>query len=306
MSTRISTLLIAVLGMGSFVFAQQTPTFTEYNYNPFIINPSYAGVQKAGEATLSNIGFGNQTIQGSPRSFAFTYNAPMRNEKVGLGAGVINDEIGVTSATQVFGAYAYRIHLNNNSQPYWKVYERSFISFGLNGGVLIYNQDLLSLGLQDDPNFQENVSATLPTLGAGILFGHNNFFVGVSAPNLLGDTLANQDNLNLSQPIYGYTGYHFVLDRYNPDFILKPSFLFKYEEGAPFQVDTNLSLNIKSAVEVGAGFRTSSTLNAFLGCYIFKNFRALYSYTQGNADSPIGNTHGIILSYRGGDGFHPR
>lgn len=297
----VTFILALVLSMVSV--AQQTPSFTEYNYNPFLLNSAYAGVLKSSEATLSNIGFGNQNFEGSPRSFAFTFNSPLRNEKMGLGIGIVNDEIGVTSATQLFGAYSYKIILNDNAHPYWKVFDRSFISFGLNAGALLYNQDLLSLGLQDDPNFAENVNAALPSVGAGILFGYHNFFAGISTPNLLGDTFANQDNLQLSQPVYAYTGYHFVLDRYDPKFILKPSMLFKYEDGAPLQVDANLSLSFKNFLEIGAGYRTSSTLNAFLGCYILKNFRAIYSYSQGSGDSPLRNTHGIILSYRAGDGY---
>ena len=213
--------LVFVLGLASVLNGQQTPSFTEYNYNPFVINPAYAGVLKNSEFTLSNIGFGNQNIQGAPRSLISSFNTPLRNEKMGLGVGFINDEIGVTSATQIFGSFSYKIFLNDNAYPYWKVYDRSFVSFGLNAGALIYNQDLLSLGIQSDPNFAENINTTLPMAGAGILFGHSNFFAGISAPNLLGETFANQDNLQLSLPVYGYTGYHFVLDRYDPKFILK-------------------------------------------------------------------------------------
>ncbi len=285
------------------ISAQQTPTFTEYNYNPFIINSAYAGAQPEAEATLSNIGFGNIDFDGAPRSLSATFNTPLRNEKVGLGVGVIHDEIGVTSATQLFVAYSYKVFLNDNAQPYWKVYDRSFISFGLSGGALMYNQDLLSLGIQDDPNFAENISTTLPTAGVGVLLGYGNFFAGISAPNILGDALANQDNLKVSRPFYGYSGYHFILNRYQPDFILKPSMLFKYESGAPLQVDANLSLSFKNAIEIGAGFRTSNTINALAGFYLLKNFRALYSYTQGGGDSPLRTTHGIVLSYRGGGGY---
>lgn len=296
-------LLVIAFGLTSLAIGQQSPSFTEYNYNPFVINPAYAGVLKNSELTLSNIGFGSQSLQGTPRSLTGTFNTPLRNEKMGLGFGFLNDEIGVTSATQISGSYSYKIFLNDNAHPYWKVYDRSFVSFGLNAGALIYNQDLLSLGLQSDPNFAENINTTLPTVGAGILFGHANFFAGISAPNLLGETFANQDNLELSQPIYGYTGYHFVLDRYNPNFVLKPSMLFKYENGAPVQIDANLGLNFKNIVELGAGYRTSNTLNAFLGFYLLENFRFVYSYSQGGGDSPLGNTHGIILSYRGGAGY---
>ena len=284
-------------------FGQQTPTFTEYNYNPFIINSAYAGVLDSGEATISNIGFGSPDFEGAPRSFSFSFNTPLHNKKVGLGGGVISDEIGVTSATQIFAAYSYKIILNDNVHPYWKVYDRSFISFGLNAGALIYNQDLLSLGIQDDPNFSENIASTLPTAGAAVLFGHANFFAGISAPNILGDTFSNQDNLQLTRPIYAYTGYHIVTSKYNPDYILKPSFLLKYEQGAPLQVDINLSLSIKNAFEIGGGFRTSSSFNALAGFYLFKNFRALYSYTQNSGDAPIGSTHGIVLSYKTGRGY---
>lgn len=303
MIKNIFTLLFIVIIGLHHSNGQQTPSFTEYNYNPFVINSAYAGVLTETEATLSNIGFGNQQFNGMPRTLAFTFNAPISRNKMGLGFGFINDEIGVTSSTQFFGAYSYKIILNDNVHPYWKVYDKTFISFGLNAGILLYNQDLQSLALQNDNNFSENISSTLPSMGAGVLFGHANFFAGISIPNLLADTFSNQDNLKLSRPVYAYSGYHFILNKYQPSFILKPSLLMKYENGAPLQLDTNLSLSYKNIVELGAGYRTSTTLNAFLGIYFLENFRAVYSYSQGSADSPLGNTHGIILSYRTGNGF---
>ncbi|KPM32725.1 Bacteroidetes-specific Putative membrane protein [Croceitalea dokdonensis DOKDO 023] len=299
----LATLTLAIPFMGR---AQQTPVFSEYNYNPFLINAAYAGVENGAEATLSNSGFNSQ-FDGTPQNLSFTFNTRLNEGKMGLGAGIINDQIGVTNATQIFAAYAYKIYLNDNMHPYWKVYDRSFISFGLSAGALLYNEDLLQLGLQGDPNFAENINATLPAAGMGILFGHANFFAGVSIPNVLGDTFANQDNIELSRPMYAYTGYHFATNRYDPQLILKPSLLFKYENGAPFQVDVNLSANFKNAFELGAGFRTGNTFNFVAGFYLFKNFRALYNYSQialGNA--PIANTHGILLSYRAGDGFGRR
>lgn len=294
--------LFAVLGFLA-IRAQQTPSFTEYNYNPVLLNSAYSGVLSDLEVSLSNFGFGPTDFEGTPKRFSLSLNAPLRNNKMGLGLGVINDEIGVTNATQVFGTYSYRITLNDNAHPYWKIYDRSFISFGLRAGVLLYNQDLLSLGIQNDPNFAENINSTLPTIGAGILFGHGNFFAGVSSPNLLGDQIANPDDLELSSPLYAYTGYHLMLSRYEAGFILKPSFLFKYENGAPFQMDTNLAVSYKNIFELGAGYRTSSTINAFAGIYLLKNLRIIYSYSQGSGDSPLGNTHGIVLSYRGGKGY---
>lgn len=305
MKKYIYLILASVLVLGSFtnLNAQQTPVFTEYNYNPFIINSAYAGTNLDSEATLSNSGFNNQ-FPGTPKNLVFTFNTAINDGKMGLGAGIINDEIGVTSATQVYAAYSYKLFFDfKKNRPYWQLYERTVLSFGITAGALLYNEDLLQLGIQDDPNFAENIDATLPAAGLGVLFGHANFFFGASIPNVIGDTFSNQDNLRLSRPIYGYTGYYFSSSKFNDDFILKPSLLFKYESGAPFQVDLNMGVSYKNSFEFGLGYRTSSSINVAAGFYLFNNFRALYNYTQRGGDAPIGNTHGIILSYRAGNGF---
>ena len=285
------------------LYAQQTPVFTEYSYNPFLINSAYAGTSLDTELTLSNSGFNNQ-FPGTPKNLVFTFNTAINDGKMGLGAGVINDEIGVISATQVYAAYSYKLFFDfKQNRPYWQLYDRTVLSFGITAGALLYNEDLLQLGILDDPNFAENIDATLPSAGLGVLFGHANFFVGASIPNVIGDSFSNQDNLNLSRPIYGYTGYYFSSSKFNDDFILKPSLLFKHENGAPFQVDLNMGISYKNSFELGLGYRTSSTLNFAAGFHLFNNFRALYSYTQRGGDTPIGNTHGIILSYKAGNGF---
>ena len=302
MSIKKHFLLFLFSSVLTISFAQQTPTFTEYNFNPFLINSAYAGVLDGTEVTLSNIGFGSQDFDGAPSSLSFTLNAPLRNEKMGLGGGIIRDEIGVTTSTQVFAAYSYKIFLNDNAYPYWKLYDHSFVSFGLTAGALIFDQDLLSLGIENDPNFAANINSTTPTVGVGVLFGQGNFFAGASIPNVIGDSLSSEDNLELSNPIYAYTGYNFATNRF-AEYIVKPSLLFKYEQGAPFQVDLNLALSIKNIFEVGAGYRTSNSFSALAGFYVFKNLRMLYSYSQTTTNSPLGSTHGIILSYKTGSGY---
>ena len=67
--------LIAVIGfsisLANSIFAQQTPLFSEYNYNPFIINPAYAGLTPNSEFSISNSGYFSP-FEGSPKSFAFS------------------------------------------------------------------------------------------------------------------------------------------------------------------------------------------------------------------------------------------
>jgi len=60
-------------------------------------------------------------------------------------------------------------------------------------------------------------------------------------------------------------------------------------------------------IEVGAGYRSSSSFSGLIGLYFLKNLRFAYSYnTFTGGTSPIRNTNGFILTYRAGDGFSQR
>ena len=283
-------------------YGQQTPVFAEYNYNTFILNSAYAGFNEATEINLSNSGFFNN-FEGSPRNFTLSLNAPLKDNKMGIGAGIIQDDIGVTSSTSIFGAYAYKIYFDfKSNRPYWQHYTPTVLSFGLTGGVLLYREDLLSLGIIDDPNFQQNINTTIPTIGLGFLFNHDTFYIGASAPNILGDSLASDDTVDISSPIYGYMGYRFFTDLFEYTMI-NPSVLLKHEGGAPMQIDLNLAFNFKNQFELGTGYRTNNSINLFAGFFMFKNIRAMYSYNFATNDTPVNNTHGFSLTYRFGDGF---
>lgn len=293
--------LLSLLSYNS-IFAQQTPTFSEYNYNPFIINSAYAGLTPSTEISISNSGYFNQ-FDGSPRSFSFSGHGAINRGKVGLGAGILRDQIGVTTSTQFFAAYSYKIFFDfESNRPYWQHYNPGVLSFGITAGVQQYQDNLTALDIMDDSNFSENINATIPTMGLGFLFNHASFYVGFSTPNILGDTLASDDNLNLENPYYGYFGYRFFNNRFQ-EIMIKPNMLLKYENGAPLEADINLAVSFKNKFEIGTGYRTSSSLNFLAGVYMFDNVRFIYNYNMAINDSPLGNTHGFVLSYQFGDGY---
>ncbi|WP_106795168.1 type IX secretion system membrane protein PorP/SprF [Aquimarina sp. Aq78] len=297
-------LIVAILSKGFLcpIFGQQTPVFANYNYNTVVINPAHAGFYPDSDITLTNRGYLNQ-LDGSPRNIGLTVNSPLRSKNMGLGAGVYSDQVGVTTTTSLFGAYAYKIVFDHNyNQARWWSYNPNVLSFGITGGAMIYNENLLELGIQNDPNFANNINTVIPTLGVGVLYNREHIYIGVSAPNLLGDSLSSEDNINLENPYYAYTGYRFFATRFE-EVLITPSVLAKYVSGAPIQVDINTTVNYKNKIEIGAGYRTSSSINFLAGFYISNHLRLLYNYNQTLRDTPINNTHGIILSYRLGDGF---
>jgi len=282
--------------------AQQTPSFSEYNYNPYLINSAFAGLAPSAEIGISNSGTFNQ-FEGSPKSYALSFHSPFNRGKIGLGAGLIRDEVGVTTSTNAFATYSYKIFFDTKkNRPYWQLYTPNSLSFSISPGVQQYQDNLLELGIMDDPNFAMNINATIPTVGLGFLLNLADVYVGFSTPNVIGDMLVSDDNVEINVPYYGYLGYRFFSSRFE-DLMIKPNLLLKYENGAPFQLDMNISVSYRNKFELGTGYRTNSSINLLAGVYLFKNIRAIYSYNVATNDSPLGNTHGIIATYRFGVGF---
>lgn len=286
----------------SVIFAQQTPVFANYSYNTVIINPAHAGYYEDVDATIVNTGFFN-TIEGSPKNLSLTVNAPLRSKHLGLAAGVSVDQIGVTTATSFFGSYSYKIFFDSEyAQGRWWAYDPNIISFGITAGGLQYKEDLLSLGIEYDPEFQQNTNEFVPSLGVGFLYNKDRIYFGLSAPNLLGSSVSSERGINLKSAYYSYFGYRFFTTQLE-EVLVNPSVLVKYVPGAPFQVDCNLIVNYLSKMECGVGYRTSETVNILAGFHIGANFKLLYNYGYALKEYNNINTHGIVLNYRFGNGY---
>ncbi|WP_103071196.1 PorP/SprF family type IX secretion system membrane protein [Aquimarina sediminis] len=289
----------------NLIFAQQTPVFANYNYNTVVINPAHAGFYQNSDITITNRGYLNQ-VDGSPRNIGLTFNSPLRSNNMGLGAGIYSDQVGVTTTTNVFGAYSYKLVFDHNySRARWWSYNPNVLSFGITAGVTFYNEDLLSLGIANDPNFVSNINTLVPTLGVGILYNRDRIYLGVSSPNVLGSSLSSENNINIVNPVYAYSGYRFFATRFE-EVLITPSVLIKYVSGAPLQADFNTTVNYRNQIEMGAGYRTNSSMNFLVGFHVSNHLRLMYNYNHALRNTPINNTHGIILSYRLGEGFDSR
>jgi len=286
----------AVLFSQGIAFSQQTPLFPAYNYNPFIINPAYAGMTPGSVVSLSHDRH-TRKVEGTPTSSSLSFQSPLSNGRMGLGAAVIDDRIGVTSATTATVVYSYQLLFDlKPGRHVWGDYDKHVFSFGMTAGIQRLHENLLELGTADDPVFAENLSETIPVIGAGILYNKVGYYVGVSVPNLLGGKLASRHHVEVVVPVYAYLGYRFFADFYK-EIMVTPNALVKYEKGAPLQVDVNLSANLRNRFEIGAGYRSSSSLNLLVGFYAVEQLRFVYHYTVGFRRPTLGNNHGIALSY---------
>lgn len=294
--------LILLAFFSNIISAQQTPVFSSYNYNTILINPAHAGYYENTDIALTTNGYFN-SVEGSPKNFDISVNTLTRSEKIGLAGGIAHNQVGVTYTTNFFASYSYKIFFHEDYKyGKWWAYDPNVISFGITAGAQIYDENLTSLGIENDPEFQENVHSVTPTLGVGFLYNKDRIYFGLSAPNVLSGTFNSENNTKLKNVYYTYFGYRMFTDLFE-DILINPSFLAKYVEGAPLQADLNVLVNYKNKFEFGGGYRSSKTLNFLAGFHLSQNSRLIFTYNKSIDSVVLPDTYGVVLNYRFGKGF---
>lgn len=280
-------------------FAQQLPQFSQYMFNTISINPAYAGSRE----TLSVVGLHRSQwvgLEGGPSTQTLSIHSPMKNEKVGLGLSIINDQLGYENFIFVYGDFSYTIQTG----------EKTKLAFGLKAGFTHYSLDNIGFlneeEIYSDPFFSDVSSRWNPNVGVGLFWHTNKWYVGLSAPRILNTdyNLANKvDNVDyvaLERVGYYLTGgYVFNLSENTK---LKPAVLAKVVNGAPLSFDINANLLFYEKLWLGAGYRynqDTTTLGALVDFQIDKQLRIGYTYEYFLSDLRpyTSGTHEIILMY---------
>ena len=287
----ITTLLLCQTALR----AQQDPQYTQYMYNMSVINPAYT----TNEPGMLNFGalYRSQwrNVVGSPKTLTFFSHAPL-SEKIETGLSLIRDNIGdgAVKETNIYADFAYILKLDDKSN----------LSLGLKGGVTFFETNFDGFMLpevQDDPNFNENVNNTFPNIGAGAFYHRQNFYAGLSVPNLLTSThLENRDGITRtgSENIHLFmtSGYVYEL---NSDLKLKPSVLAKVVQGAPLTVDVSLNALFLNRFEGGLSYRLDDSISAMFNLSVLPSLRIgyAYDYTLSNLSSYSSGSHEIFVLF---------
>lgn len=291
--TRTLFLGLAMLALGnSESLAQQDPMFTQYFFNPLSINSGYAGTREALNVTLLAreqwVG-----MEGRPRTQSLSIHTPLANESMAVGFSFLRDEIGPIKTTSVYGDFAYRINVTENSR----------LAFGLKAGLNLFTADLRSLQGTDgaDVSFQQNLqNEPLPNFGFSLYWWADDFFVGLSTPKLMEndiDEVGNDMVQNREKRHFFLTGgYVFNL---NESLKLKPTILTRYVAGAPVSVDVTANLLIEEKLWVGGMYRFGDAMGLLFSYQLTDQFRVGYSYDYGFSDLSGFNSgsHELMLSY---------
>ncbi|HEA30461.1 MAG TPA: type IX secretion system membrane protein PorP/SprF [Leeuwenhoekiella sp.] len=286
-----ATVLISQLAWG-----QQDPQLTQYMYNMSLMNPAYS----TGNEGVMNLGALYRAqwvgIDGAPTTGTFFAHAPV-SDRIELGVNLIHDEIGdVVKETNLNADFAYKIQLSPSSN----------LAFGLKAGATFFNTDFTNLQLGSgnaatDLAFDKNISQTYPTLGVGLFYFSDHYYLGASAPNLL-----NAEHIEERDGIRGFgeeTVHYFLTGGYvfdlNADLKLKPSFMARAVEGAPISIDLNANVLLYEKVEAGLGYRVGDAITGLVNFEVAQGLRIgyAYDYTTSNLGKYNDGSHEIMLLF---------
>ncbi|WP_163714293.1 PorP/SprF family type IX secretion system membrane protein [Mangrovibacterium lignilyticum] len=293
----VSVVLLASTALSSFG-QQDDPMYSQYMFNIQAFNPAYVGSWECvGFMVLGRyqwVGF-----DGAPETHTFTVQAPLRNERIGLGLSVINDVIGKEKRFAVFTDYSYKLKVG---------YEAS-LRLGFKAGFTNYRNILSDYSPieTNDPSFQGEIRESfMPNIGVGAFLSAPRYYFGVSIPKLLKNdfeygaenykTDYEFRNMNL---IAGY-----VFDM-GSSVKFKPSVMFRHSESQPFVYDLNASFLFAEKFWIGGMFRSTSwngagsAIGGNVQFIISEKLRLGYAYDldMGDIGSYGNGSHEIMISY---------
>lgn len=285
-----------VLGSIQVDFGQQDAMYSQYMFNPFAINPAYAGSR----SSLSGVLLGRRQwagINGAPTTGTFAIHSPFKGKNFALGFNAVVDKIGPTTNTGALATYAYHLKLGPGK-----------LSLGLRGGVYSNRLDK-SVLVFDDGSDANNTGGfyqkVVPTFDFGGYYYTEKFYAGLSSNHILTSGTTNIDSIaNNSSTVFTTFDRHFMLATgyahdFSPDVVLKPSLLVKYVHGAPVNVDVNVSVLLKKVFWIGLSVRSSKDLVAVLE-YNFANFMRIgysYDFAFGAVRTYTTGSHEIFLGF---------
>ena len=289
---KLFSLLAALCFVGG-LFAQNDVGFTQFNWNKLAYNPAYAGSKTVLDlaAVYRNQWSG---IEGAPTSVNLAGNTSFFRDRAGFGINVQSDRIGITNNQLVSLNYAYKIKLDRTTR----------LSIGLSTAL----ENLEADGSMHRPDVMEDevlttgrTSVTRANFGAGAYLYADNYFVGLSVPRLLNNTLDRTNPGELFTQHYNRTaflmlGYMLPLGAY-VDF--RPTVLLSYNRAAPLDLDLNLNFLLGKMVWLGANYRWNDSLAGIVQFEIDQQLRLglSYDFTTSELQKATSGSFEVMVGY---------
>lgn len=272
--------------------AQQDPGYTQYMYNPLVINPGYTGSTGTLEAVLLHrsqwVG-----IEGAPETQSLTVHSPLANEKLGLGFSAVQDQLGPSRDIYLNGNFSYTINLSHETN----------LAFGIKAGARMLNIDWSKGRFYDEADalLNQNIdNKFIPQIGAGAFLYRENWYVGLSVPNFIRsdyyDDIAEEVD---PDRMHYYLTAGYVWD-ISDNLKFKPAVLARVVSGAPVEFDVSANFMFMEKFVLGAAYRFDDSVSVLAGFQLSRDFFIGYAYDYTTSDLTKYNdgTHEILLRFQ--------
>lgn len=320
----IGTLLTWALPLA--LSAQQRPHYTQYILNNYILNPAISGIENYTDVKLS---VRNQWvgINGAPTTYYASVHAPlgkkdfrsnatsygMKGENPrgrqywldyqaspahhGVGLTMMNYKTGYINRFSINATYAYHLPLGT----------RTTLAAGFGAGISNTNVDRSKITLANpiDPAIGSGASEikkTRPELNVGLWLYGSDYFVGLSAQQVIPTNVSLIDNglyrSTLVPHLIATAGYRFFLTE---DITVLPSVMARYISPMPVFLDVNMKVQYRDLLWVGGSYRLKEGFAAMAGINVSQTFNIGYSYDINNAQYLLGTmqrgTHEVVIGF---------
>ncbi|MEO6611186.1 MAG: type IX secretion system membrane protein PorP/SprF [Chitinophagaceae bacterium] len=326
-------LILPALLIGMFGIAQQRPHYTQYILNNYILNPALSGIENYTDIKLSArdqwVG-----LNGAPKTSYFSIQAPIgkgdyrtsstsfevpgQNPRGkyywenytaaephhGIGLTLVNDKTGSFNRFTANATYAYHIGLTPTTN----------LSAGFSAGITNVSvdrsrHDFSGGGDPYDPATGASLTGELnkirPDLGVGLWLYSRNYFIGLSAQQIIPQKLSFVDDAafltkgRLVPHVFLTAGYRFLIGE---DFNAIPSLMLKYVHGSSnndFQPEANLKLQYRDLLWVGGSYRYQDGYAGMIGINVSNTFNVGYAYdmTTTALNTVSHGTHEFVVGF---------
>jgi type IX secretion system PorP/SprF family membrane protein len=285
-------LIGVLLTVALTVSAQNTlvPAVSNYHLTWTTINPAFSGFRDA----ISVSSLYRSALYGKlgPSNMQLNVHTPLGKSKVAVGAVVAYDHTpNVQNLYSIMSTYAYRLYLGSGR-----------LSVGLSAGVYGVNNDVTNIALRDtpDPTFPEDAyHKWFPNFGTGVLYYTEDYFIGLSIPELLSVPTQDQGigSVNLENYRFILTGaYQF---NFSTAFRLKPALWIDYNQAyTTFKASVNMGL-MDSRLYLGGAYDYPNFVIALVNFQVNPQWLVGYAYTinTGPVHKVLGGSHEIVLRW---------
>ncbi|MFT5601004.1 MAG: type IX secretion system PorP/SprF family membrane protein [Flavobacteriales bacterium] len=263
------------------VKAQYISKLIAFGESSQFYNPATTG---ADECLSAMIGTKIQWVglDGAPTTNYFLVNTILKDRRMGLGVGLVNDRIGLYTNNSLRFSYAYRM-----------VIEKGILALGLNAGFqhLTYRFDQLSIINKMDPVYvYNNVNRWSPQFGVGLLYTRGGLKVGLSMPSIVNGISPS----NMVSQI-GYLTKLSDLHSVGADVIYKTE-----SNNNRSQIEFGAKYVFDDKILFGLGARQYGEFILSFGYKPSKKWIIVYGYDfiSGNLKGRFAGSHEILLKYK--------